>query len=277
MSALPSPIAIVGGGQIAASLVDGLLASGMEPNQFRIIEKVADRINYWKSRQLIVSNEPLQMLNDCKTVILAVKPQAAKEVMSEIQSALSPDVLVISLVAGLNLKNLADSLNQERALLPKFIRVMPNTPMLVGKGLTGIYADRNANPSDRNLAEKIFKSVGEVLWVNKESDLDVITAVSGSGPAYVFKFMLTLIEAGQSLGLSAEESKRLVLQTVLGAAVMAMESNRDLNEMISSVTSPGGTTEAANKVLNERGFSEILKDAVHSAHRRAKLLQEELT
>ena len=278
MNALPCQIAIVGGGQIAASLVDGLLASGMEPNQFRIIEKAADRINYWKSRELIVSSDPLQVIkDDCKTVILAVKPQVAKEVMGEIQAALNPDVLLISLVAGLTLKNLANSLNQERTYLPKLIRVMPNTPMLVGKGSTGIYADTNANQADRNLAEKIFESVGEVVWVNEESDLDAITAVSGSGPAYVFKFMLALIEAGQSLGLSTEKSKRLVLQTVLGAAVMAMKNNRDLDEMINSVTSPGGTTEAANKILSERGFSEILKDAVHSAHRRAKSLQEELS
>lgn len=182
------------------------------------------------------------------------------------------NALIVSIAAGINQTNLSKWLGEKAAI----VRCMPNTPALVKTGASGLHANANVSAEQRDLAENIMRSVGILVWVEKESEIDAVTAVSGSGPAYFFLLMEAMEKAAVDLGLSKHTAQLLIEQTALGAAKIALESNESPGELRARVTSPGGTTEQAIKTFNEGNFSALVKQAIQAAHDRSISLSKEL-
>ena len=210
---------------------------------------------------------------DCGTLILAVKPQVMKEALVPLQSVLLRNrPLILSIAAGTR----ESDINRWAGGGQAIVRAMPNTPALVGSGATGLYANPQVTADQRDHAESLMRAVGVAVWLDQESLLDQVTALSGSGPAYFMLFMEALEQAGVDHGLEREVAHLLVLETCLGAAKLAMESNEDLPELRRRVTSPGGTTEKALQVMENANISRIINDAFEAASRRAGELGREL-
>ena len=206
-------------------------------------------------------------------VVLAVKPQVLKEVASSLAPALAQGhPLCISIAAGIRHAALQDWLGDGIPL----VRAMPNTPAMLQAGATGLYAPESVLEAQRNAAEHVMRSVGIVVWVEDEALMDVVTAASGSGPAYFFLFMEAMEQAAVDMGLPAEAARLLVRQTALGATRMALESDLDLATLRRGVTSPGGTTERAIRQFEEKGLRALVDDAMRAACERSRELSEEL-
>src|SRR3569623_2069056 len=204
-----------------------------------------------------------------QVIVLAVKPQVCKEAAQGLALALRErSALIISVAAGIRERDLRAWLGEHAAI----VRTMPNTPALVGSGATALYANSNVSSQQKALAESILRAGGMSLWVDDEDLMDAVTALSGSGPAYFFFVMEAMEQAGVALGLPQATARLLTLQTAFGAAKMALESTEELTALRQRVTSPGGTTEQAIKVLQDRGLSAVFDEALRAAHRRSKEL-----
>lgn len=259
------------------SLIGGLINNGYPPEQISGTD-----INP-KQRELTVSrfgievlDDNAQAVNDADVVVLGVKPQMIRTTLTPLREALAKSrPLLLSIAAGVRLKDIARWSGEE---LP-IVRVMPNTPALVSTGAAALYANNHVTDSQHDIAETIMRSVGITIWLDNEELIDVVTALSGSGPAYYFYFMETMEKAGVALGLTKEQSRLLTLQTALGAAKMALESNDDPEILRKQVTSPGGTTEKALEVFLDNKMEEMISKAIQAAFNRsqelAKLLGEE--
>jgi pyrroline-5-carboxylate reductase len=205
-------------------------------------------------------------LNEVDVVVFAVKPQVLAEVAKKAAAVVQQrKVLIVSIAAGINQNSLSQWLGEETAI----VRCMPNTPALVLTSATALHANNKVNARQRNLAETILRSVGIALWVDNESELDAVTAVSGSGPAYYFLLMEAMEKTALELGLSAETSRLLVQQTALGAAKIALESLESPEQLRKRVTSPNGTTHQAIETFTQGGFSELVSKALHAARDRS--------
>jgi pyrroline-5-carboxylate reductase len=205
-------------------------------------------------------------------VVLAVKPQVMPEVARELADIVrSKQPLVISIAAGIRSADLHRWLGGQCAL----VRCMPNTPALIQSGATALFAGPAVTDSQRDLAETILRAVGLVLWIDDENLMDAVTALSGSGPAYLMLVIEALQDAGRTLGLPAETARLLALQTAFGAAKMALESNEDVATLRQRVTSPGGTTEKALAVLEDGGLRTLFNDALYAARDRSRELAEQ--
>ena len=267
-------IAFIGGGNMAASLIGGLVADGWDADRIRVADPDGSR------RERLASSHGVHTASDnCTTaagadiVVLAVKPQALKAVCDEIAATIGGrSALVISIAAGIREPDLRRWLGAGTAI----VRTMPNTPALVQTGATGLYANPQVSGPQREMAETVMRAVGLALWVEDEALLAAVTALSGSGPAYHFLFMEALEEAGIQLGLSAEPARLLSLQTALGAAKMALESSDSTAVLRRRVTSPGGTTERALAVLEDGRLRELVARALAAAAERARELGDEL-
>ena len=200
-------------------------------------------------------------------ILFATKPYQVADVCAEIRSYIRPTQLFVSICAGVRTQKIEDALGSSA----RVVRVMPNTPALIGCGSAAIAPGRNASPDDLNIVKAMFDSVGTSVIVEEEK-LDLVTGLTGSGPAYVFRFIEALLQAGTDLGLSDAEAKTLVPQMVLGAARMAIESGKPLHELRQNVTTKGGTTEAGLKVLEEGDFAQLVYDCVEAATRRSREL-----
>jgi pyrroline-5-carboxylate reductase len=200
-------------------------------------------------------------------IVLAIKPQTLPALLTELNGKIPPRALVFSIIAGKKMDTLVGGLNHQAV-----VRAMPNTPAQIGKGMTVWCATRDVTPAQRINAEAIITVMGKGIYAGYESYLDLATAVSGSGPAYVFLFMEALMSAAKEIGMPEEMAKTLVFQTVIGSAEYARESKKDLAELRRNVTSPGGTTAEALKVFEEGGFNDLMKKAVAAAYRRAQEL-----
>ena len=198
------------------------------------------------------------------TVVLAVKPQVLADVLAGL--SIPGETLVVSVCAGVPVDAIAGLTSQGQAI----VRCMPNTAALLRAGVTALFANANTNAEERQAAEQILSAVGKTLWVDKEADLDAVTAVSGSGPAYFFYLMEAMAVAGESLGLTAEVAARLTVETAWGAARMARETGTAPSMLRRNVTSPGGTTEAAIDKLDERGVNGRIVEAIGRARQRAR-------
>jgi pyrroline-5-carboxylate reductase len=265
-------IAFLGGGNMANALIGGLLAQGFDPGAISVVEvDDAARAKLAAQRGVRASAAPDAVTADSDTVVLAVKPQDMRSALAGLRAAVA-DKLVISIAAGLRLGDISRWLGGHRRL----VRCMPNTPALIGAGITGLYALPDVSAAERQAAARILGAVGEVVWVDEEALLDPVTAVSGSGPAYVFWFIEQLAAAGAELGLAPEVAAKLALQTVLGAAKLAAQSAEAPGALRARVTSKGGTTEAALRVFAEEGLAERLKRALAAASRRGAELGDEL-
>ena len=267
-------IGFIGGGNMASSLIKGLIASGHAQNQLWVsdsnqqtLDSLAANLNV----NISASNEDL--VNEVDVVVLAVKPQALREVAEQVANVTRKrKLLVVSIAAGISQDSLAEWLGTEVAV----VRCMPNTPALVRTGATALHANVNVSDEQKDLAENILRSVGISIWVNHESELDAVTAVSGSGPAYYFLLMEAMEKTALELGLDEHTARLLIQQTALGAAKIALESDESPGQLRQRVTSPGGTTERAIETFEEGAFSLLVSKALHAARDRSIDISKEL-
>jgi pyrroline-5-carboxylate reductase len=265
-------IAFIGGGNMTRSLVAGLIADGHWPQALCVsdpIPEVGARLA--ETYGVSTADSNAAAVTNAEVVVLAVKPQVAPGVCRALAQHLPrPAPLFISVMAGVTEGAICAWLGGPTPL----VRSMPNTPVLVQSGAIGLHASADATPAQRNLAEEILRAGGLTRWVQEEAELDAVTAVSGSGPAYFFLLMEALEQAALAEGLDAEAARLLSIQTALGAARMAMESDESPRELRERVTSPGGTTERALGVLVDGGLEPLVKRAVSAARTRAQELSQ---
>ncbi len=263
-------IGFIGAGNMAGSLIGGLIKNGVEPGLIRCADpNPAQRSNARLHHEVecVEDNDMIAAWAD--VLVLAVKPQVLHQVAAKLAPVVAGKLpVVISIAAGIRLTDLRRWLDCE----PPLIRAIPNTPALVGAGATGLFAVETVSCEQRDSAESLMRAVGSVIWVKQEADLDSVTAVSGSGPAYFMYFMEAIQEAAESLGLAPDQARLLILETALGSARMAMESNETFSVLRKRVTSPGGTTERALAVLEEQLTAKQICAAVKAAAARSREL-----
>lgn len=264
-------VSFIGGGNMAAAIIGGLIASGAQPADIEVVEINADARAQLSARFGVVVHAELSRARLHPLVVLAVKPQTLPEVASALAPRLA-DHLVISIVAGVRLTDLARWLGGHR----RIVRTMPNTPALVQAGIAGLYAPPDVDQAARSQAEAVLRAVGGVVWVEDETRLDAVTAVSGSGPAYVFYFIESLEAAAVAQGLPAATARQLALQTFFGAAKLALESGEEPAVLRQRVTSKGGTTERGVAALETAAVKRGISQAVEAASRRSAELGDEL-
>ncbi|MEN4920442.1 pyrroline-5-carboxylate reductase [Achromobacter spanius] len=268
-------IAFIGGGNMAAALAAGLAGKVCAAADIHVIDINQDAHAAWQARGMTTATAPGEALARCRVWVFAVKPQNMKDVVASTRQWLQDDTLVISVAAGLRADTLAAWLGTPQAPFGRLVRCMPNTPALVGAGTTGLAALPGVTQEDRELAARLLSSVGQVVWVADDAALDGVTALSGSGPAYVFLFLEALVAGGQKVGLTAEQARELALGTLAGATRLAAESVEPLSVLRERVTSKGGTTAAALDAFAAAGFAGIVEDAMAAAARRSRELAEE--
>lgn len=266
-------LAFIGAGNMARAIIGGLLANGYPATQIWASEPDETRLTDLAAKGLRTTNDNNAAVTAADVVVLAVKPQVLKpvaEAMAEAVQAKQP--LIVSVAAGI----MSESMDQWLGGNTAIVRCMPNTPALVQQGASGLFANEKVTPEQRAQAEQVMQATGIALWVNAESELDAVTAVSGSGPAYYFLVMEAMIEAGMKLGLSEEVATQLTLQTAQGAATMAATSEFPAAELRRRVTSPNGTTEQAINSFESAGLRQIFMDAMQACNDRSVELAEEL-
>jgi pyrroline-5-carboxylate reductase len=263
-------IGFIGAGNMAGALMKGLLAAKLYRPQDMLASDVvpAQLKKVQKAYQVEGLRDNRALVRAVPTIVLAVKPQIIDEVLAEIRPEVSKEKLFISIAAGVPLARLEGGLGSDA----RVVRVMPNTPALVGKGMAVIVRGKKATPKDERLTLTLFRGVGEALAVKDEALLDPVTGLSGSGPAYVYLFAEALITGGTQEGLPPRVATQLTVQTLEGAVAMLKETGKSPKELRDMVTSPGGTTLAGLAQLQARHFHETVVAAVHAATRRSKEL-----
>jgi pyrroline-5-carboxylate reductase len=270
-------IGFIGGGNMAASLIGGLLNSGITASEITVAEPDEKRRLALTEQFGINTTADNDDTLSCEIIVLAVKPQLLKQVCQSLNTTSAETAsknrhLFISIAAGIRSSDINRWLKAGRAI----VRCMPNTPALLQCGASGLYANEFVSESQKRQAETIMQAVGITIWVDDETLLNAVTAVSGSGPAYFFLMMEAMQQAGESLGLDADISKQLVLQTAFGAARMAIEGDSSASELRQMVTSKGGTTEQAILSFQSAGYNKIVLDALRAANDRSVSLADEL-
>ena len=264
-------ISFIGGGNMAQALIGGLIARGLPPTRITVSDPVEQVRDLLKEKDVHVTEDNLAAIAQADIVVFAVKPQVLAQVLRPLYGQFD-DKLVISIVAGAEIATISELLGTERV-----VRVMPNTPALVQTGAHGLYAIEQVNSTDRELASQVLAATGLTIWVNSEAQIDAVTAVSGSGPAYFFYLMESMIRAGKNLGLDEKVATALTLQTALGAAQMAITSSNTPAELRKNVTSPNGTTQAAIEVFDHAQISQNIQAALAAAKTRSQELAQELS
>ena len=259
---------------MARSLIGGLINTGRAPNTIRVSEPDPQKRKYFLDTLGVRAVEDnLRLASESDTIVLAVKPQVMKQALQPLQETLLDHrPLLLSIAAGVREPDINYWAGGGHAI----VRAMPNTPALVGSGATGLFANPAVSGSQRDQAESLMRAVGVTVWLEQESLLDQVTALSGSGPAYFMLFMEALEQAGIEHGLDRDVAHLLVMETCLGAAKLAMESDEDLPELRRRVTSPGGTTEKALQVMENAHMQRIISDAFEAASLRAAELGNQL-
>ncbi len=259
---------------MTASIIGGLIADGYAADHIHVAEPDADKRNALAKRfeiQTTADNDTV--VARAEAVVLATKPQVLSEVCAAMADAVQQhQPLVISIAAGIRSTDIERWLGGNAAI----VRTMPNTPALVQSGATGLFANAQVSNAEHELAESIMRAVGITLWLEDEAQLDAVTALSGSGPAYFFYVMEAMENAGKSLGLESNAARLLAIQTAFGAAKLALESSEDPCTLRERVTSPGGTTERALSVLREGGLETLFNEAMRAANDRAAELADQL-
>jgi len=268
-------IAFIGGGNMASAILGGLIENGFAKNNIFVSDPSQEKLT--ELQQQFGVNTDTQneaVIAQADVVILAVKPQVMQQVLSPLKSALlNKNPLIISVAAGISLESLGQWTDPSLAI----VRCMPNTPALVQKGASGLLANAKVSDAQKQLTDEILSAVGLSVWVKSETELDAVTALSGSGPAYFFLFIEAMINAGQELGLAADTAKTLALQTALGAATMASKSELEPAQLRKNVTSPNGTTEQAILSFQNNQLEGLVKQAMEAAFNRSIELSEELS
>ncbi len=267
-------ISFIGGGNMARSIIGGLIASGFEPDRIHVSDPQADQRRLLESRfKVTASPDNASCVTANRILVLAVKPQVMQQALASVQrELLAHRPMLISIAAGIRIR---DMLRWAGCELP-LIRAMPNTPALVNCGVSGLFANTLAEAGHRKTAEQIMQSVGAVVWLDRERDIDTVTGISGSGPAYFFRLMEIMMESAREHGLDAEAARTLVLETARGAARLAVNDPAPPSDLRRQVTSPRGTTEAALKRMEEQGIEMIVKSGIDAAIHRSDELATQL-
>jgi pyrroline-5-carboxylate reductase len=271
VSSLLLPMAFVGGGNMANALIGGLIRHGAPASAIHVVEPFAATAQALHAQHGVnVQGLADDRLKDCALVVWAVKPQVFKEA-ALLTAAHVPQALHLSVAAGITSNSIAQWLHSERV-----VRAMPNTPALVGLGQTGLYARSAVSPAEKTAITDMMGLMGQSLWVDTEDLLDAVTALSGSGPAYVFYVLEAMVDAGVQMGLTPEQAHQLAVGTFVGASELARSSSEPPAVLRERVTSKGGTTFAALSVMQEKGLQSIFLQAMQAAQERAKSLGQEL-
>ena len=268
---LNSNITFIGGGNMAQALIGGLLARGLPTTRIMVSDPVEAIRQLLHEKEIQAVDDNVKAIKNADVVVLAVKPQVLGTVLKPLHG-LFEGKLIVSIIAGAEIETIAALTGTDRV-----VRVMPNTPALVQTGAHGLYANENVTTKDRDLASQILAATGLTIWVNSEAQIDAVTAVSGSGPAYFFYLMESMIRAGKNLGLDEKVATALTLQTALGAAQMAITSSNTPAELRKNVTSPNGTTQAALEVFDRAQISQNIQTALAAAQKRSQELAHELS
>ena len=263
-------IAFIGGGNMASAIIQGLVTQGHPVDQLDVVEPFAEARDRLASEFGIRAQaQPGVFLASAEVVVWAVKPQIFQEAAHQTQ-AHTRSALHLSVAAGIPSQTIARWLSTERV-----VRAMPNTPALIGKGITAFFARPCVQDRDRQQVENIVRSTGEFLWVDSEDKLDAVTALSGSGPAYVFYFMEAMMAAGAGMGLTPEQARQLTLSTFAGASELARRSEDPPEVLRQRVTSKGGTTFAAISSMDDSGLKAAFGQALLAARDRARTMGQE--
>ncbi|HTD91006.1 MAG TPA: pyrroline-5-carboxylate reductase [Burkholderiales bacterium] len=265
-------ITFIGGGNMASAIIGGLLQRGWARESLRAVEilpAARHRLEQTFDIQTFATANAEVLKSDC--VLLAIKPQQMREAAAQLAPWIK-NTLIITIAAGIRGSDLSRWLNNHS----RIVRVMPNTPALVLAGISGLYATPGVSDDDRQCAENIMGAVGETVWVAREDDIDAVTAVSGSGPAYVFYFIEALEQAARDIGMNADTARRLAIATFTGASKLAAQSNEDVATLRAQVTSKGGTTERALASMEEDKIKAAISRAVKTAAERSRELGDEL-
>ena len=267
-------ITFIGGGNMARAIYRGLVESGFPAENIGVVDPSEAAQSAARASGLIrIAESATDADLSADLIVLAVKPQITGIALSPLAHRVSSTATVLSIIAGINSASLANLLG-----LPNddaVVRSMPNTPALVGEGMTGLFSNSDQRAHGRILAERVMSAVGQCVWVGNESDLDLVTAISGSGPAYFFLFMESLADAAVELGMSPQTAHQLSVQTALGAAKLAQTSDDGLAKLRENVTSPGGTTEQAIESFEASELRAIVMSATRAAKKRSIELSEE--
>jgi pyrroline-5-carboxylate reductase len=265
-------ITFIGGGNMAIALIGGLKKQGFSAAAIQVVEpKEEARQRLAEAFGVRCTAAVDAAALNCEVILLAVKPQAMHEALTPLAGQLKGHI-VISIAAGLRIDDMARWLGGYRRL----VRAMPNTPALIGAGITGLCADASVDHEARSTAERILQAVGEVVWIADESQMDAVTAVSGSGPAYAFYFIEAMEAAAVNLGFDAAAARKLTVQTLLGAAKLAEQSHESITTLRERVTSKGGTTEAALLSFGADNVAAGIERGVMAAAQRGRELGEQL-
>ena len=263
-------IAFIGGGNMAQAIILGLLKQGYPAEQIIVNDPNEEKRAFFANLGVATSENNVESATKAEVVLLAVKPQMMAEVCLSLSAVDFSDKLLISIAAGISVARLTALLPTAKAV----VRVMPNTPALVGEGMAGLFADQNTSENDRTFAQDLLSAVGKTLWVASEEHMHAVTAASGSSPAYFFQFLEAMQQSLIEMGLSADNARELVQQAMLGSAKMVVENPQlDLSTLRQNVTSKGGTTAAALNVLNQHQFNDIVQLAMQACVARSKEME----
>ena len=265
-------IGFIGAGNMAGSIIRGLIGAGKNPESIFVTDIDDQKLQSITAETSVNSTATKKMPSLVDVLILAVKPQVMKSVCQEIINVDTVQ-LIISVAAGIKITQVEQWLNSEAAI----VRCMPNTPALVGEGATGLFANKLVSDHQRTLVQSIMGSVGLTSWMKNEKDMDTVTALSGSGPAYFFLLMEAMQEVAQELGLKKDVAENLICQTAIGASKLIQESNDSSLILRKKVTSPGGTTERAISVFESGNIRGLVRDALIAARDRSIELSEDLS
>ena len=265
-----STIGFIGAGNMAQAIIKGIINAGLYSSQNIIISDITPGQLELCTRQFGVTTTTCntELVTRSDVIVLSIKPQVMGSILDEIKESVTPDKTIISIAAGITTSKIAAAVGS----VP-IIRVMPNTPALVGCGMAGLFS-ANADQNTMKTATDIFSAIGQAVVVDSEDLIDAVTAVSGSGPAYFFLMMEQMIHAGTKLGLDKDTATQLVLQTAKGAALLAEQSDDTPDVLRQKVTSPGGTTQAALEVFQSHNFDQTVEAALAAADKRAKELSK---
>jgi pyrroline-5-carboxylate reductase len=265
-----SRIAFIGGGNMASAIIGGLIQRGLPAASIGVVEPFAEARTRLKQQFGVDAQESADAsLAQAALVVWAVKPQTFREAAGQAKAHVG-NALHLSVAAGIRSDSIAQWLGTER-----IVRAMPNTPALVGKGMTALFARGAVSAAERQRIEQVIATTGDFVWVDAERQLDAVTALSGSGPAYVFYFLEAMVQAGGEMGLSAEQARRLAIGTFAGASELARTSSEPLQVLRERVTSKGGTTYAALTSMESDGVKAEFVKALHAACKRAEELGDE--
>lgn len=268
-------IAFIGAGHMAYSIIGGMINAGVDKSSLMASNRNADKLAVIAEQfDIMTTNDNRIAADNARVVVLCVKPKHISFIIDELKDILlTQKPLIITLAAGTVIETIEQLLGEHLAI----VRAMPNLPALIGAGATGLYANGLVSEHEQDIAESIFRSVGITTWALHEQELDIITALSGSGPAYIFYLMEAMEDAAIELGLSRDTARLLTMQTAFGASKLALEESVEPHVLVERVASPKGTTEAALQYLKAQDVKEHIKNAVKQAESRAKEICKEIT